>query len=180
MGRNSKHKKKPILSIKPSSTNWLVIPLLSSMFLFIRGGMLADLTFIPLKDILLVILSGGSLMVLAFILAGILKHPKRFSILLINFSLGGSLGLFLLAAINYYPERDAGKTVQLPILKTGSTKSSTGNRLPNATVLYDDVRRKVQFSNAELELVPTAKMVELTLERGVLGYYIYMDQKLIQ
>ena len=92
---------------------------------------------------------------------------------------GASIGFWLLNAVNYYGPREPVRIVQLPILSKSSSSFKRNCTSPLATVRYDHVKKTLHFRCDELKIFHLTALVRLRIEKGMLGYYVYTDQRLI-
>lgn len=158
-----------------------LLALVGAWILVLFSFVLTEETFVPVKAVLLLIAISGLITILPVILLRRSNNKKIWSRSLIRyFLIGGAISYFLCSAINYYGPHEPSKTIQLRILEKGSTwMKHSKKRRPYAEVAYQNSQLRIYFESSLSPLDPRAKMVELQIEKGALGYYIYTDKKLV-
>lgn len=155
--------------------NW---PLFIGLAIFSFWGLiLMKHHFIPnYLIIIFTTIAGGLLMLFIFRRQGDFSNADWNKIQWMYFLFGASVGYFSIPAINYYGPRKPAITVLLPIQNV--TKPSRGSG-SHVHVSYNNDVESIYFDSDFKDTIYKAKMVELTLEKGILGYYIYSNEKLI-
>ena len=93
--------------------------------------------------------------------------------------LGGYLVFLFMAANCYLPGSNEETVIETKILKTGTlAKGSTSCGSPYAEVMIDHTPKRLIFSCGTAFSANTK--VQLYLRKGALGYYIILDQTLVE
>lgn len=94
---------------------------------------------------------------------------------------GGSLSAICLLAPNYAFRTKQGLKYQAEILKTGN-RSTRGSscRTPYAVVYIEDIEKELAFPCEFEQTISQYKKVELHVAKGLAGFYIVQEKRLIK
>jgi hypothetical protein len=155
--------------------------MLPSGALAIWSFVLLDQTFVKTTLILIPSLIAG--LIATAILYYLWRNHKvpLWVLLLFGMLSGGSATSFLLSATNYYLRDHSTTRVQLDIIDAGNRSGrKSACKTPFAVVVYDDIVKELPFPCDYERVISLFTKVNLKISKGLLGFYVIEQKKLLK